>query len=64
MDGFISSSDIAIILMGCCSHNQRKKAKTICDKVDVPLIHIAGSYGPQVVMNYLIENYSRIKPRL
>ncbi len=64
MGGLISRSDITIILMGCCSHNQRKKAKTICDKVDVPLISIGNSYGPQSVMNYLVENYSRIKPRV
>lgn len=64
MNGFVSRSDITIILMGCCSHSQRKKAKTICDKVNMPFISIAGSYGPQRVMNYLVENYSKIKSRL
>lgn len=64
MKGFIPKSDLAILVMACCSHEQRKKAEKICNDNETPYVRVANSRGPQAVMQYLIDNYSRIQPKL
>ncbi|MFW6450606.1 MAG: hypothetical protein ACOCZ6_06155 [Nanoarchaeota archaeon] len=64
MPKLLNTSDIGIVVGGCCSHDQLKKAKQVCGELEVPLINIPGSPGPLNVTKYLLENHQDIYQRL